>query len=78
MDKIRRQKLVKYERNGDTKVLQNTIYTTSKTHIFYGTVDQAEYNRLKGVVQYKLIATTYLVTMEFAQIHGLKERNHEG
>ena len=82
------QKLVAYEINGDAKVLQNIIYTTSKTHIGYGTEDQAEYKRMKEDSQYKYVVFTdrnnvpdvkpLTGTMKFAQIHGMKERNLEG
>lgn len=41
------KKLVEYKRNGDSKVVQNTTYTTSKIHIGYGTEDQVEYTRMK-------------------------------
>ena len=69
-------------------MLQNTIYTSSKTHIGYGTEDQAEYNRRKDDTQYKHVVFTdcnnvpdikpLTGTMKLAQINGLKERHIEG
>ena len=82
------QKLLEYERNGDAKVVQNTTYTTCKTHIGYGTEDQAEYNRMHNDARYKHIIFTdrqnipdmkpVPETMKIAQISGLKERNAQG
>ena len=43
----RTRKLLEYEHNQDVRVLNNTPFTTSRTHIGFGTEEQDEYNTLK-------------------------------
>ena len=43
---IRMQKLVKYEENGDPRIIKNTTFTTKETHIGFGTEDIEQYNSL--------------------------------
>ena len=70
-------------RNGDAKVLQNTTYTTCKTHIEYGTEDQTEYNQMHHDAQCKHVVfndrqnvsdmKTVPDSINIAPIIGLKE-----
>ena len=46
-DENKMKKLCEYERNGDAKVVENTIYTIAEAHIGFGTENKDEYDKLK-------------------------------
>ena len=47
MKNCKSQKLLEYEHDQDIRLLNNTPFTTSRTHIGFGTEEQDEYNTLK-------------------------------
>ena len=48
----RTRKLLEYEHNQDVRLLNNTPFTTSRTHIGFCTEEQDEYNTLNNASQY--------------------------
>ena len=46
-DELKMKKLREYEMNGDQRVVESTIYTTTKTHIGFGTESKQQYEKLR-------------------------------
>ena len=46
-DEIKMKKLREYEMNGDQRVVENTMYTTTKTYISFGTENKQQYDKLR-------------------------------
>ena len=57
-DDKRTKTLLEYERTGDARVLQNTVYTTNKTHIGYGTETKNECDTMSNGGKYNHIVFT--------------------
>lgn len=80
--------LMKYEENGDARILKNTPFTTNKFHIGFGTEDITKYNTLSSNPNYshtfytqrddipdmKPIKGTQLI----AQVSGCSQPNSDG
>ena len=82
------QKLVKYEENGDARVLKNTTFTTTKPHIGFGTEYCAQFETLSSNANNKHIVYTprdvvpdmepIKGTTKIAQVSGCLQPNREG
>ena len=82
------QKLIEYEEDGDVRVLKNTIFTTTQTHIGFGTEDKNEYTSLLSDPVHKHIIytprdkipdmDTIKGTMLIAQVNGCEKPNSDG
>ena len=82
-DDKRTQQLLEYEYTGDARVLQNTVYTTNKTHIGYGTETKNEYDTISNGGKYNHIVFTDREnvpdmkavpgTMLISEIHGNRD-----
>ena len=57
-DEIKMKKLREYEMNGDQRVVENTMYTTTKTHIGFGTENKQQYDKLRQYNQLDHIVFT--------------------
>ena len=81
-------KLVKYEEDGDARILKNTPFTTTKTHIGFGTEDITQYNTLPSNPNYSHIVYTprdnvpdmkpIKGTQLIAQVSGCSQPNSDG
>lgn len=82
------QKLVKYEEDGDARVLKNTPFTATQTHIGFRTEDKNEYTSLLSHPDLKHIIytpqdkvpdmETIKGTMLIAQVNGCEKPNSDG
>ena len=82
-DDKRTNKLLEYERTGDARMLLNSVYTTQKTHIGYGTESKIEYDTMTNNNEYKHVVFTdrenipdmkaVTGTMLISEIHGNRD-----
>ena len=82
-DDKRTNKLLEYERTGDARMLLNSVYTTQKTHIGYGTESKIEYDTMTNKNEYKHVVFTdrenipdmkaVTGTMLISEIHGNRD-----